>query len=41
MWRPRPADKEGRLLLVQQSGIDLENARRLVEAFCDELTGAM
>jgi len=31
------AVEEGPLLLAQQSGINLEVARRLVEAFCDEL----
>jgi predicted nucleotidyltransferase len=35
------ADEEGSLLLAQQSGIALENARRLVEAFCDELGGGV
>jgi len=35
------ADEDGTLLLAGQSGIDLETARRLVEAFCDELADAM
>ena len=35
------ADEEGSLLLAQQSGMDLEFARGLVEAFCDELAGHM
>lgn len=33
------ADEDGPLLLAQQSGMDLETARRLVEAFCHELAG--
>jgi predicted nucleotidyltransferase len=32
------ADTDGRLLLAHQSGLDLENARRLIEALCDGLT---
>lgn len=32
------ADKDGPLLLAQQSGLDLEKARRLIEALCDGLT---
>ena len=32
------ADNDGRLLLAHQSGLDLENARRLIEALCDGLT---
>jgi predicted nucleotidyltransferase len=32
------ADTDGPLLLAQQSGLDLENARRLIEALCDGLT---
>lgn len=35
------ADESGGLLLAQQSGLELEHARRLLEVFCDELTGAM
>ena len=35
------ADEDGTLLLAGQSGIDLETARRLDEAFCDELADAM
>lgn len=31
------ADTDGPLLLAQQSGLDLENARRLIEALCDGL----
>ena len=33
------ADEDGPLLLAQQSGIDLETARRMLEAFCLELAG--
>lgn len=32
------ADAGGSLLLAQQSGLDLERARRLIEALCDGLT---
>lgn len=32
------ANADGPLLLAQQSGLDLENARRLIEALCDGLT---
>jgi predicted nucleotidyltransferase len=32
------ADTGGRLLLAHQSGLDLENARKLIEALCDGLT---
>jgi hypothetical protein len=32
------ADTDGPLLLAQQSALDLENARRLIEALCDGLT---
>ncbi|GAB3551983.1 nucleotidyl transferase AbiEii/AbiGii toxin family protein [Noviherbaspirillum agri] len=32
------ADTGGPLLLAQQSGLDLEHARRLIEALCDGLT---
>ncbi|MEP7182668.1 MAG: nucleotidyl transferase AbiEii/AbiGii toxin family protein [Betaproteobacteria bacterium] len=35
------ADEERPLLLAHQSGIDLERARRLLGAVCDELAGAM
>jgi hypothetical protein len=33
------ADEQGALLLARQSGRDLEHARRLIEALCDELVG--
>jgi predicted nucleotidyltransferase len=32
------ADTGGPLLLAQQSGLDLEHARKLIEALCDGLT---
>jgi predicted nucleotidyltransferase len=32
------ADTDGPLLLAQQSGLDLEHARKLIEALCDGLT---
>jgi hypothetical protein len=32
------ADTDGPLLLAQQSGFDLEHARKLIEALCDGLT---
>lgn len=32
------ADTDGPLLLAQQSGLDLEHARRLIEALCDGMT---
>jgi predicted nucleotidyltransferase len=35
------ADAEGRLLLASQSGIDLEQARRMIEAVCDGLTDVL
>ena len=35
------ADEAGPLLLAQQSGLDREHARRLLEVLCDELAGAM
>jgi predicted nucleotidyltransferase len=35
------ADEGGPLLLAKQSGIDLESARRLIAALCDEFAGAM
>lgn len=35
------ADEAGSLLLAQQSGVDLERARRLLEVLCDELARAM
>ena len=35
------ADEAGPLRLVQQSGLDRERARRLLEVLCDELARAM
>lgn len=35
------ADEAGELLLAQQSGRDLETARRLIAVLCDELAGAV
>jgi predicted nucleotidyltransferase len=35
------ADTQGPLLLARQSGLDLEHARRLIEALCDGLTDAL
>lgn len=35
------ANTAGPLLLAKQSGLDLERARRLIEALCDELTDAI
>ena len=35
------ADEAGPLLLAQQSRLDLERARRLIEVLCDELAGGM
>ncbi|OGB21790.1 MAG: hypothetical protein A3I66_15135 [Burkholderiales bacterium RIFCSPLOWO2_02_FULL_57_36] len=35
------ADAEGTLLLASQPGIDLEQARRMIEAVCDGLTDAI
>lgn len=34
------SDHQGRLQLAQQSGVDLEHARRLIEAMCSELATA-
>ena len=35
------SDDQGRLQLVQQSGLDLKHARRLIEAMCTELATAL
>jgi predicted nucleotidyltransferase len=35
------ADEAGALLLAHQSGRNLEDTRRLLEVFCDELAGSM
>ncbi len=35
------ADAQGQLLMASQSGVDLEHSRRLIAAFCDELTLAL
>ena len=35
------SDDQGRLQLAQQSGLDLEHARRLIEALCNELAAAI
>ena len=36
-WLTRQVDRESKLLLADQSGLDLERARRLIKVLYDEL----